>query len=101
MRDIVSDNGGYGEYRDYFERLAGDNSKNRSRLMKNLSAAIGEELTDRQMQMIKLYYLDGLNMPEVARTLGVCVSTVSRTIGRGKKRLQRCLRYGAEEFLRE
>ena len=47
-----------------------------------------------------LYYGQGLNMREIGLKLGVDKSTVSRTIKRGERRLQRCLRYGAEAFLR-
>ena len=39
-------------------------------------------------------------MREIGQSLGVDKSTVSRTIKRGERRLQRCLRYGAEAYLR-
>ena len=50
--------------------------------------------------MMLLYYAEGKNMREISESLGVDKSTVSRTIKRGERRLQRCLRYGAETYLR-
>ena len=47
-----------------------------------------------------MYYGQGLNMREIGLKLGVDKSTVSRTIKRGEHRLQRCLRYGAEAYLK-
>ena len=38
-------------------------------------------------------------MRQIGTRLGVDKPTVSRTIKRGERRLQRCLRYGAEAFL--
>ena len=38
-------------------------------------------------------------MREIGQKLGVDKSTVSRTIKRGERRLQRCLRYGATGLL--
>lgn len=62
--------------------------------------AIATELTARQHQMITMYYLQGISMPEIARELGVNISTVSRTIQRGRVRLKRCLRYGSSILLK-
>ena len=62
-------------------------------LSKKLAEAIRLELTPRQRQMVELYYLRQKPMTEIAGELGVNVSTVSRTIARGRRRLQRCLRY--------
>ena len=54
----------------------------------------------KQRQMILLYYAEGKNMREIGEAMGVDKSSVSRTIKRGERRLQRCLRYGAEAYLR-
>ena len=59
-----------------------------------------EDITPRQRETMLLYYGQGLNMREIGLKLGVDKSTVSRTIKRGERRLERCLRYGAEAFLR-
>lgn len=65
----------------------------------NMAVALAEELTPRQQQMIHMYYIDQMLMRDIAKKLGVNVSTVSRTIARGRARLQRCLRYGGRALL--
>ena len=57
-------------------------------------------MTAKQRQVMLLYYAEGKNMREIGEVMGVDKSTVSRTIKRGERRLQRCLRYGAEAYLR-
>ncbi len=89
------------EYQSYLESIAADNSASHNMLIKNLRRALLEELTERQQLMIKMYYIDEIKMADIAKILNVNVSTVSRTINRGLKSLQRCLRYGAKELLRE
>lgn len=83
----------------YTRQLAGDNTRELSRLKRNLIRALNEEVTPRQREALLLYYNDGLTMPEIAQQLGVDKSTVSRTIKRGELRLLRCLRYGASRYL--
>ena len=84
----------------YSMQMASDNSKEISRLKRNLLRALQEDVTPRQRQTLLLYYSDGLNMREIGERLGVDKSTVSRTIKRGERRLRRCLRYGAEAYLK-
>jgi RNA polymerase sigma factor (sigma-70 family) len=71
----------------------------KGRLSKNLSMAIQSELTERQRQMVHMYYIRQMRMQDIAEALGVSVSTVSRTIGRGRTRLKRCLKYGGQALL--
>lgn len=61
--------------------------------------AVRAELTPRQSEMVTLYFLQQMPMGEIAKKLGVNVSTVSRTIARGKTRLYRALRYGKHTLL--
>ncbi len=84
----------------YARQMSSDNSQEINRLKRNLIRALREDVTAKQRQMLLLYYSDGLNMREIGEKLGVDKSTVSRTIKRGERRLQRCLRYGAEAYLR-
>ncbi len=84
----------------YARQMSSDNSGEISRLKRNLLRALKEDVTPRQRQLLLMYYGQGLNMREIGERLGVDKSTVSRTIKRGEKRLQRCLRYGAEAYLR-
>lgn len=64
-----------------------------------VAEAVNEELTARQRQVVHMYYLDQMVMHDIADKLGVSTSTVSRTIKRGRRRLQRCLRYGSQALL--
>ena len=64
-----------------------------------IARAMEEELTPRQKQMVRMYYIEQRTMQDIAGELGVAVSTVSRTIARGKRRLRRCLRYGGSTLL--
>ena len=84
----------------YARQMSADNSKEISRLKRNLIRALQEDVTPRQRQTLLLYYSDGLNMREIGERLGVDKSTVSRTIKRGERRLRRCLRCGAEAYLK-
>lgn len=84
----------------YSRQMAANNSQEISRLKRNLIRALREDVTPRQRQALLLYYSEGLNMREIGERLGVDKSTISRTIKRGEQRLQRCLRYGAESYLR-
>ena len=72
---------------------ANTNSELLTRLRQNMRRARQQELTPRQQQVLTLYYDQGMNMTQIAQTLGVNCSTVSRTIRRAKQRLYRCLRY--------
>ena len=84
----------------YARAMASDNSAQMSRVKRNLLRALREDVTPRQREMLLLYYGEQLNMRQIGTRLGVDKSTVSRTIKRGERRLQRCLRYGAEAYLR-
>ena len=84
----------------YSRQIAADNSQEISRLKRNLIRALREDVTAKQRQVLLLYYAEGKNMREIGESMGVDKSTVSRTIKRGERRLQRCLRYGAEAYLR-
>ena len=84
----------------FSRQIAADNSREISRLKRNLIRCLREDVTEKQRQALLLYYAEGKNMREIGQSLGVDKSTVSRTIKRGERRLQRCLRYGAEAYLR-
>ena len=84
----------------YTRQIAADNTRELSRPKRNLIRCLREDVTPKQRQMMLLYYAEGKNMREIGQAMGVDKSTVSRTIKRGERRLQRCLRYGAEAYLR-
>lgn len=83
----------------YCMQMSEDNSAEIGRLKRNLICALKEDVTPKQRQALFLYYAQGKNMREISEHLGVDKSTVCRTIKRGERRLQRCLRYGAERYL--
>ena len=85
----------------YVRQIAADNTGEHSRLKRNLIRAIREELTDRQRQVLTMYYVRSMTITEVAEELNVCSSTVYRTLRRAEQRLFRCLRYGAGSYLRD
>jgi RNA polymerase sigma factor (sigma-70 family) len=82
-----------GDMTVYLRETGEDNSLQLERLRRNLRRAREAELTDRQRQMLELYYDQSLTVTEISRRLGVHTSTVSRTLERARQRLRRCLRY--------
>lgn len=80
-------------YRLWLEHDATDNSNDIKFAKRALMTAIETELTDTQKLYIMAYYVDGLNMQQIADKYGVSKSTVSRTINRGLHRLFRVLHY--------
>ena len=64
-----------------------------------LARAMEAELTPRQKELARMYYLDQMLMQDIADELGISVSSVSRTIKRGRARLRRYLRYGGAALL--
>lgn len=72
---------------------ASDNSEQRARLLRNLHKVIENELTSRQRQMVEMYYFQEKNVTEIADELGLNISTVSKTLSRGKNRIRRFLKY--------
>lgn len=51
------------------------------------------ELTPRQREVLALYMERDMNVTQIAAVLGVNKSTVSRSLHRALRRLERCLRY--------
>ena len=49
------------------------------------------QLTDRQSEMLKLYYINGVKMADIAQLYGLNVSTVCRHISGGKKRIRKII----------
>ncbi|MBQ6153588.1 MAG: sigma-70 family RNA polymerase sigma factor [Ruminococcus sp.] len=69
------------------------NRLQRERMKRILTRAIREELTDRQRSCLILYYLKGMKMREIARTLMLSTSTVSRHIRTAERKLRRIADY--------
>ena len=61
--------------------------------LKRLRRVIDAELTEKQRQAVIGYYMEGKNIPALAREYGVNKSTISRTLKRAEDRMRRCLKY--------
>lgn len=85
----------------YVRQIASDNAGEHSRLKRNLIRAIREELTDRQRQVLTMYYLREMTINQIGAELEIYPSTVYRTLRRAEQRLFRCLRYGAGSYLKD
>lgn len=72
---------------------AENNDEQMARLKKNLTRAIQNELTPHQQRVLLMHYSEGRTVVEIADTLGVNPSTVSRTLARGRARLRKVLQY--------
>lgn len=79
--------------------MAPDNQARLAEIQEALGKALREEVTDRQRQVLFLYYSQGLNMRQIAEALGVERSTVSRTLKRGEERIRRRMRYGGADLI--
>lgn len=82
-----------GDMTVWLHQQAEDNSERLARLHRNLPLAMQQELTERQRQILLLYYHENRTMPEIAQLLGINCSTVSRTLSRARNNLYRHLRY--------
>lgn len=102
MRTVSYDNSfGLADLAVYTELMADDNREQISRLKRNLTHALRQDITARQREYMVLYYGKNMSMEAIARQCGVNKSTVSRTLKRGRQRLYRCLRYGAANLLEQ
>lgn len=87
------------DLKSYTRLMAEDNSTQLGRLKRNLAHALKEDVTEKQREYMLLYYSEGMNLRQISELTGASVSTVSRTMKRGRERLARCLRYGAASLL--
>lgn len=69
------------------------NAENRNQMKKILSKAIFSELTDKQRFCIVEHYLNEKKEKDIALELGVNISTVSRHINAGCKKLRNIAKY--------
>ena len=77
-------------------KLVGSGSQG---LTESVRQALEHELTPRQRQLVNMYYIEQMQMQDIAEERGLHISTVSRTIKRGRERLKTCLRYGGRALL--
>ena len=102
MRTVSYDNTfGLVDLAVYTQLMADDNRDQMNRLKRNLTHALRQDITQRQREYMMLYYGRGMSMEAIAKEVGVNKSTVSRTLKRGRQRLDRCLSYGAANLLEQ
>lgn len=85
----------YAALRQYIKLAAGEDCSAASAVRRAVSTA----LTRRQKQLVCMYYLEQMTMQDIADELGLHISSVSRTIKRGRERLRNCLSYGGRTLL--
>ena len=91
MRNITSD--AYIDLRQWYHQHGADNSQTLQRLLQILPQAMEAELTDRQRQIVHMHFYEEMNITQIAQTLSLNPSSVSRTLHRATDRLLRVLRY--------
>lgn len=69
------------------------NSAKLSRASSLMGKIIENELTEKQRRYVLGHYFEGRTVTDIAREDGVNKSTVSRTLARGKKRIENSLKY--------
>ena len=77
----------------YLSQHGSDNRPERERTKRVLLRAIRHELTDRQRDCLTMYYLEGMKMRDIARSLSLSTSTVSRHISYAKRKLRKVASY--------
>lgn len=77
----------------YLRERGSDNRPERERMKRILARAIRYELTDRQRECLTMYYLEGMLMKDIARSLCLSPSTVTRHIAAATHKLRRVAGY--------
>ena len=80
-------------YNFFHRSLGGDNSHSINKMKRILGQAIQNELTDKQKKCLTLYYYNQMKMKDIAKELGLNISTVSRHISTATKKLKRIAQY--------
>lgn len=63
-----------------------------------IAQSIEDELTPRQTELLNMYYGDQKTMQTIADELSLSISSVSRTIRRGRETLKKYLKYTGHTF---
>ena len=87
-------------FQQWLQSADGRSDEGRNHALRMMGTALREELTEKQLHYITLYYVDGKNMVEIGEMFGVDKSTVSRTIKRALRRIKKVLKYSSPILLR-
>ena len=84
------------EIREFFKQLQMPEGKKerKKELLRAVSSAVQNELTERQKECIVLFYGQNFSVQETAKILSICPSTVSRHLKKARNRIKRVLQYG-------
>lgn len=82
----------------WIEESSTGNEERLQQMKRMLPVAMVECCTEKQRIYITHYFVDGMNIPEIAALYGVCKSTVSRNIRRGLRRMYDHLRFCSPEL---
>ena len=69
------------------------NDLNHERMVRTLKNIISGELTEKQKICVLLYYGDMKKMNQIAKELGIGISSVSRHIKKAKQKVQKTMTY--------
>ena len=90
---ITNENADMISYNFFHRSLGGGNSHSINKMKRILQQAIQNELTDKQKKCLTLYYYNQMKMKDIAKELGLNISTVSRHISTATKKLKRIAQY--------
>lgn len=82
----------------YMQLLAGikedDDNGYILRILSNaITSCVKSGLTKKQRMYLEMYYFENMNIPQIAKTLGVNKSTVSRSLSASKVKIRRQLQF--------
>ncbi|MBP0979518.1 MAG: sigma-70 family RNA polymerase sigma factor [Oscillospiraceae bacterium] len=79
----------------YSGSFGGNNSGNIKNQCKILRLIIEEQLTDKQKQILNMYYSCNLNIPQISEKIGKNKSTVSRSLKRSRETIRDYMKYNS------
>lgn len=79
----------------YLDSFGGNNSENIKNQCKILRLIIEEQLTDRQKQILNMYYGCNLNIPQISEKIGKHKSTISRSLKRSRETIRDYMKYNS------
>lgn len=80
-------------YQKSLEEYGESNTKLVNNLKKILKCAIKNELTEKQKNILQLYYYDEYNMEQIAQKYSVNKSTICRHIHNAMKKIEYSMKY--------
>lgn len=99
--DVVQFKQDKASYDYWFRHQFGvDDEDTTQKISDTIYAAVRLELSETQRKYFVRYYFEGLTMAEIAEEFGTNKSTVSRTIARARKKLERVLKYVDPRLMR-